>query len=425
MRERESALWTAGMRMLGRVLLAWLLEWRVLAAEPSFRVPPENVTVVAGGLAVLPCSIIHLTAEHKVVWTDAEGFLLSLNEKRVYEDTRFSVERPFKKYWNLHIRDTRPADAGKYVCQISTDPVKVKEVMLYVQVPAKIIDMYSSDAVTAMEGETVTLTCNASGEPAPEITWFRAYNSATKSKERIGSDGEMLKIYNVSRDCGGTYVCIADNGVGDEAVREMEITVNYAPEVYLKTTRMGQSRGKETILECDVMAHPHGVMIWERDGKDLAADTSGKYQVEIFETNYHLYKKTLSLRIRDIQDADFGRYTCSAENFIARDSESMILYDYSLTLNRLTSTTRRPDVLIPSRNLHTTLRPKAWNKDTSEDNNTDQKRNKGFSRKTVLINPGAIRGRNAGYQNSADWGPVLYAALTCLHALVMASRTAS
>ena len=37
-----------------------------LGAEPSFRVPAVNVTVVAGGLAVLPCPIIHLTEGHTV-----------------------------------------------------------------------------------------------------------------------------------------------------------------------------------------------------------------------------------------------------------------------------------------------------------------------------------------------------------------------
>lgn len=69
----------------------------------------------------------------QVVWTDHTGFVLTQDQKRIYEDQRFSVERPNKKYWDLHIRDVRPTDAGKYVCQINTNPVKTKEVMLYVQ----------------------------------------------------------------------------------------------------------------------------------------------------------------------------------------------------------------------------------------------------------------------------------------------------
>ncbi|KAH3841641.1 hypothetical protein DPMN_115114 [Dreissena polymorpha] len=42
----------------------------------------------------------------------------------------------------------------------------------------------------------------------------------------IGSDGEILRIHNMSRDCGGTYECVADNGVGEKAIRRINIAVN-------------------------------------------------------------------------------------------------------------------------------------------------------------------------------------------------------
>jgi len=67
------------------------------------------------------------------VWTDSEGFVYTLNEKRIFDDQRFSVERPHKNSWNLHIREAQYSDSGKYVCQIDTKPVKFKEVVLYVQ----------------------------------------------------------------------------------------------------------------------------------------------------------------------------------------------------------------------------------------------------------------------------------------------------
>lgn len=69
----------------------------------------------------------------QIVWTDSTGFVLTLNEKRIYDDQRFSVERPHKNHWNLYIRDVKFSDSGKYVCQIDTNPVKTKEVMLNVK----------------------------------------------------------------------------------------------------------------------------------------------------------------------------------------------------------------------------------------------------------------------------------------------------
>ena len=37
----------------------------------------------------------------------------------------------------------------------------------------QIIDKFSSDDVTVAEGKSIRLTCNATGEPHPEVTWFR------------------------------------------------------------------------------------------------------------------------------------------------------------------------------------------------------------------------------------------------------------
>ena len=44
------------------------------------------------------------------------------------------------------------------------------------------------------------------------------------------------------------------------------------PEVDLHQARLGQYLGKETFLLCYVSAQPYGVMIWEKDGKDLRLD---------------------------------------------------------------------------------------------------------------------------------------------------------
>ncbi|KAH3841642.1 hypothetical protein DPMN_115115 [Dreissena polymorpha] len=50
------------------------------------------------------------------------------------------------------------------------------------------------------------------------------------------------------------------------------LSTPFHPEVTLKTTRIGQVPGKETILECDAIAHPLNWFVWERDGVMLASD---------------------------------------------------------------------------------------------------------------------------------------------------------
>lgn len=174
------------------VLLCCILD--VFAIDPSFDVPVFNVTVVAGQTAVLPCTVENLQG-HKVVWTDRFSTLLTYDIGRIIDDDRIGVERPFTDDWNLLIHSVKYSDAGKYVCQINTKPVKTKTVMLHVLVPPIINDEMSSSDVIAKEGDTITLTCNVSGIPPPTVHWYRRPldQGLGKAKERLVP---MKQTYN-------------------------------------------------------------------------------------------------------------------------------------------------------------------------------------------------------------------------------------
>jgi len=63
---------------------------------------------------------------------DPKSVLISTNDRRIIDDTRMSVERPFVRDWNLHIRNVKTSDAGTYTCQINTDPIQIKRIRLTV-----------------------------------------------------------------------------------------------------------------------------------------------------------------------------------------------------------------------------------------------------------------------------------------------------
>ena len=58
---------------------------------------------------------------------------LTYEDRRVVDDTRFSVTRPQVKEWNLQVRDVRPEDEGRYRCTINTNPVRSKQIVVHVK----------------------------------------------------------------------------------------------------------------------------------------------------------------------------------------------------------------------------------------------------------------------------------------------------
>jgi len=69
----------------------------------------------------------------EVAWLDHGSIPLTYEERRVVDDARFMIVRPYDKEWNLQIRNIQPEDQGQYRCTINTSPVKSKVIMLHVK----------------------------------------------------------------------------------------------------------------------------------------------------------------------------------------------------------------------------------------------------------------------------------------------------
>ena len=74
----------------------------------------------------------------------------------------------------------------------------------------------AAEIVTGLEaknvwiGEVLSLFCNATGNPSPNITWTKEGNN-----EHLGT-GETLVITNsTTKSDGGVYRCTVNNGIGD------------------------------------------------------------------------------------------------------------------------------------------------------------------------------------------------------------------
>lgn len=68
----------------------------------------------------------------QVMWLDHRTKTLTLEARRIIADERITIERPDIGDWNLYIHGVELSDAGKYMCQVNTVPVKIKYVILTV-----------------------------------------------------------------------------------------------------------------------------------------------------------------------------------------------------------------------------------------------------------------------------------------------------
>ena len=86
------------------------------------------------------------------------------------------------------------------------------------------VDVYPTSAII-VEGNSITLSCNASGKPEPLISWTKIGESG-----QVLSQSSLLRLVNVQRP--GTpdnviqYQCTASNGVVIPAVDTADVIVN-------------------------------------------------------------------------------------------------------------------------------------------------------------------------------------------------------
>lgn len=72
---------------------------------------------------------------------------------------------------------------------------------------------------TKTEGNTVTFSCNVTGNPVPTISWTRdgsLINATINSSIRFSADAKKLTITNVNRVDSGEYQCVARNSLGND-----------------------------------------------------------------------------------------------------------------------------------------------------------------------------------------------------------------
>ncbi|KAM4848448.1 neural cell adhesion molecule 1 isoform 6-T6 [Urocitellus parryii] len=178
---------------------------------------------------------------------------------------------------------------------------------------------------TAMElEEQVTLTCEASGDPIPSITWRTSTRNISSEEKTL--DGHMvvrsharvssLTLKSIQYTDAGEYICTASNTIGQDS-QSMYLEVQYSPKLQ-GPVAVYTWEGNQVNITCEVFAYPSATISWFRDGQLLPS--SNFSNIKIYNTPSASY-----LEVTPDSENDFGNYNCTAVNRIGQESLEFIL----------------------------------------------------------------------------------------------------
>ncbi|NXQ35537.1 NCAM1 protein, partial [Alaudala cheleensis] len=223
----------------------------------------------------------------------------------------------------LVIQRVDKGDEAEYIC-IAENKAGEADATIHLKVFAKPKITYVENK-TAMELEDqITLTCEASGDPIPSITWRTSTRNISNEEKTL--DGRIvvrsharvssLTLKDIQYTDAGEYVCTASNTIGQDS-QAMYLEVQYAPKLQ-GPVAVYTWEGNQVNITCEVFAYPSAVISWFRDGQLLPS--SNYSNIKIYNTPSASY-----LEVTPDSENDFGNYNCTAVNRIGQESSEFIL----------------------------------------------------------------------------------------------------
>ncbi|XP_050439437.1 opioid-binding protein/cell adhesion molecule homolog isoform X2 [Adelges cooleyi] len=262
---------------------------------------PNVFRVVIRDTVVLPCDVYN---PDNLVLAWRKGIaILTAGTTKVMPEERYRIVEGY----NLEIRNAHVSDAGNYTCQIGTLNTLELKHTLHVLIPPRIVGVTSNGKVCVKSGMSVTLECNATGNPKPTITWIRKNDMLPCGKD--SATGSTYTVNNVRRTHDGVYICSASNNIGEPVTEQIDLKVMYPPDVKPEYAIVFSAEGRETEIVCIIHAEPDAEVLWYKDTLQLDMN---EWRIMEFKGNRY------TLRIRKVQNTDFGNYSCVADNGLGR-----------------------------------------------------------------------------------------------------------
>ncbi|XP_047561044.1 hemicentin-1 isoform X2 [Lutra lutra] len=258
---------------------------------------PENTSVVEKNSVSLTCEASGIPLP-SITWLK-DGWPVSLSSSvRILSGGR-----------TLRLMQTRVEDAGQYTCVVRNAAGEERKIFgLSVLVPPRIVSENTLEHVKVKEKQSVTLTCEVTGNPMPEITWHKDGQLLLEDDtHHIMSGGRFLKITNAQVSHTGRYACLASNTAGDKS-KSFSLNVLVSPTIAGVDSDGGPEDvtvilNSPTSLVCEAYSYPPATITWFKDGTPLESNR-----------NIRILPGGRTLQILNAQEDNAGRYSCIATN---------------------------------------------------------------------------------------------------------------
>ncbi|XP_041030178.1 cell adhesion molecule-related/down-regulated by oncogenes isoform X2 [Carcharodon carcharias] len=212
---------------------------------------------------------------------------------------------------NLQVLNVTQQDKGTYKCaaynpvthEMKMEPTGHKLLVRRpTSNPAHIIYPTTPQNITVIRHNPLFLECVPSGVPTPRVRWLK------DGKDLSGNERWKLYHSNLVVDQAGaldvgSYLCIAENGVGEPVSANYTVTVHEPATIIKGLRELTLSMGSTARLTCDYRGNPSPNITWYHNAVTVQAGLR------------HLVSGN-RLKIVGLIAEDAGMYQCLVENRI-------------------------------------------------------------------------------------------------------------
>ncbi|XP_049531645.1 fasciclin-2 isoform X2 [Anopheles darlingi] len=220
----------------------------------------------------------------------------------------------------LLIKNITEADDGMYTCRaavMSTGELKNREIRVEVQIMPEVQPL--KPVMDAVEGQSFSVMCNATGKPVPEFQWIKQgtqQNAADLDRFSVNAITGQLDISKVEQQDHDSYACIARNPAG-QSESVMKLNVLIRPKI-IELINITVSEDTEAVFVCKAFGRPEPEITFRRYG------TLEEYSIGLQVSDDRIQleqsvdvdkgESVGTLRISKVTTTDDGLYECIARN---------------------------------------------------------------------------------------------------------------